>query len=80
MTTPAAPERSRMAKRKHRTKGQPPPDEPVGRIELLAPERWIAELDAAADAMGLSRSAYIRLAVNKLMRADRREEIESTAT
>lgn len=46
---------------------------PFGRIELQAPPDWIAELDAVAEAMGLSRSAFIRLACNKQMAAVRKE-------
>ena len=43
-----------------------------GRIELQAPPEWIAELDRMAEAMGASRSAYIRMACNLKMVADRR--------
>lgn len=53
-----------------------PPDEPVppfGRIELQAPPEWIEELDRVADAVGMSRSAYIRNACNRQMAADRRD-------
>jgi hypothetical protein len=46
------------------------------RIELQAETDWVKKLDAAAKAMGLSRSAYIRLACNKLMAADRRDRGE----
>lgn len=44
-----------------------------GRIELLAESAWIEQLDAAAKAMGVSRSAYIRMACNRQMSSDRRE-------
>ena len=43
-----------------------------GRIEFQAPEEWIARLDAAAAALGMSRSAYIRMACNRQMNADER--------
>ncbi len=42
-----------------------------GRIELQAPPSWIVKLDKAAAAAGLSRSAYIRLACNRLMTEDK---------
>ena len=41
-----------------------------GRIELQAPPEWIAKLDAAAARLGMSRSAYIRMACNRQMAAD----------
>ena len=52
------------------------PDELIGRIELKAPVEWIAKLDAAAEAVGLSRSAYIRLACNKLIDSDKRQRAD----
>ena len=72
MTSGLLPERV-VPKRK-----QDPPQKPIqvdppfGRIELQAPADWIEELDRAAAAVGLSRSAYIRLACNRLMAEDRR--------
>lgn len=50
----------------------PEPDPPIGRIELQAEPEFIARLDAAARAVGLSRSAYIRLACHRLMMEDAR--------
>jgi hypothetical protein len=45
----------------------------ASRIELQAAPEWIAKLDKAAAAMGLSRSAYIRMACNRQMTADAKE-------
>lgn len=50
-----------------------PVDPPMGRIELVAEPAWIEQLDAAAKALGVSRSAYIRMACNRQMSSDRRE-------
>lgn len=64
---------SRPVAKKRSDKG-PPADEPsFGRIELQAPPDWIEQLDAVAAAVGLSRSAYIRMACNMKMAADRRQ-------
>src|SRR4051812_5966295 len=52
---------------------KPSPDPNFGRIELQAPPEWIDELDRAAAAVGLSRSAYIRLACNERMADDKRK-------
>lgn len=69
MSTVASPERN-MAKKK--PDGPRQAKEPsYDRIEFQAPVDWVEQLDAAANAVGLSRSAYIRLAVNKLMQADK---------
>ncbi len=59
-----------MAKRKK-------PDQPISqpafeRVEFQAPPDWLPQLDAAAQQLGLSRSAYIRMACNRQMEADRR--------
>jgi hypothetical protein len=43
-----------------------------GRIELQAPVKWIARLDAAAKAKMLSRSAFIRLACDAMMREEQK--------
>lgn len=59
---------SRVGKKKT---PDPTPDPAFGRIELQAPPDWIAELDALARRVGLSRSAYIRLACNNQMDKDR---------
>lgn len=51
----------------------PSPDEPpFDRVEFQAPPEWVRQLDAAAEALGLARSAYIRMACNRQMDADRR--------
>lgn len=55
-------------------RGRPPlpkstPDKE--RIEILAEPHWLAKLDTAARAAGLSRAAYIRVAVNNQIAADR---------
>lgn len=52
-----------------------PVDEPLsldGRVEFLAPLEWIEELERVAKAVGLNKSAYIRLACNRQMTEDRR--------
>jgi hypothetical protein len=62
-----------MAKKKKggrpRQAGSPPPT--FDRIEMQAPLGWTEQVDAVAALVGLSRSAYIRLAVNERMVADR---------
>jgi hypothetical protein len=40
------------------------------RIELRAPAEWIARVAAVAETLGLSLSAYIRLAVNERVQRD----------
>lgn len=52
----------------------PSAEPPFERVEFQASPEWVQQLDAAARAVGVSRSAYIRLACNKLMQADRREQ------
>ena len=42
------------------------------RVEFQAPPSWVIELDRIAEAMGQSRSSYIRRAVNQLMAEDRK--------
>lgn len=44
------------------------------RIELQAEPAWVEELNQAAKALGMSRSAYIRMACNRQMAADRRSQ------
>jgi hypothetical protein len=59
-----------VARKKAQKETAPPPPEPpkgLGRIELQAPLSWIDKLDKAADALGLSRSAFIRMACNLQM-------------
>ena len=71
MTTGVLTERRNVAKKKPPRKEAPPAEDvPMGRIELQAPQAWIDKLDAAAEALGLSRGAYIRLACNRLMAAN----------
>lgn len=45
---------------------------PFDRVEFQAPPDWVQQLDAAAEALGMGRSAYIRMACNRQMDADRR--------
>ncbi len=71
MSNTALTELPRVAK--PRPKPDQEPEPPIGRIELQADPKWIAKLDKAAAALGLSRSAYIRLACNRLMASDARE-------
>ena len=52
-----------MSQGKKKKKAKPAFD----RIELQAPPEWVGRLDATAARLGLSRSAFIRLACNKLM-------------
>ena len=62
-----------------RKKGPPPTSgtvsstPPFERVEFQAPPGWTTEVDAAAGALGMSRSAYIRMAVARQMERDRRE-------
>jgi len=61
-----------MAKTKP-PKEMPQEDDPeTGRVEFQAPPKWIKQLDAAAESLGVSRSAYIRMACNRQMQADTR--------
>ncbi len=76
---PGTLERLDVAKRDHKKPARPveaQPTEPLPpflRIELQADPQWVAELDRAARSLGISRSAYIRMACNRQMAADRRE-------
>lgn len=68
-------ETRRMAKKK--PGGETPEGEQAfDRVEFQAPPSWVKKLDAAAAALGVSRSAYIRMACNKQMQADRKAEGE----
>ncbi len=70
-----SPERKTVAKRRHEPR--PPALQPAyDRVEFQAPLDWVRELDEAAEALGLSRSAYIRMACNRQMDADRRTKGE----
>jgi metal-responsive CopG/Arc/MetJ family transcriptional regulator len=58
--------------------GRPPREEPgFERIELQVPPGFIARVDEAAKKLGLSRSAYIRFAVNQQIQRDRQAEREA---
>lgn len=56
--------------------GKTPEEPSFDRIELQAPHEWVARLDEACRKQGLSRSAYIRLAVNERIYRDRLAERE----
>jgi hypothetical protein len=58
-----------MAKRRR-------PTQPREKIELRAPADWVAKVEHAAAALGLSVSAYVRLAVSERMERTRREQGE----
>lgn len=68
-----------MAKNRKKPEGVSGAQEPLtgDRIEFQAPAEWVARLDAAAAAAGMSRSAYIRMSVNKQMQRDLRDEAQS---
>lgn len=53
--------------------GEAPPSEGAGyeRVEFQAPTGFTAKVDAAAAGLGLSRSAFCRLAIIRLMRDER---------
>lgn len=54
----------------------PPPeddDKLDTRVEFVADVAWLAQLDKAAKALGIGRSAYIRMAVSRQMASDRRD-------
>lgn len=63
-----SPERA-LAKRKA---DKPPAQPAFERVEFQAPLNWLPLLDAAAASLGLSRSAYIRMACNRQMEADKK--------
>jgi hypothetical protein len=71
MQTVTRPEQAAVAKRQN-DKPQVSSEPSFARVELQVDPAWLAELDACADALGLSRSAYIRMACNRQMTADRR--------
>jgi len=45
-------------------------------VGFPVPPGWTARVDAAVQALGLSRSAYIRLAVNRQLKRDQAEDKE----
>jgi hypothetical protein len=47
------------------------------RIELVADPEWVLRLDDHAAALGLSRSAYVRMAVTKIMDREDRDSSQS---
>jgi len=58
-------------KQPSKSASQPSAEEEVDRVEFQAPVSWVAKLDeAAAAALGLSRSTYIRMACNRQMKRD----------
>lgn len=75
MTTGTTTERERVGRKKSppASSGESPPNPPVERVEFQVPPGWTADVDAAANALGMSRSAYIRMAVARQMDRDRRE-------
>lgn len=72
-----ATEPKRMARKKKASGGTEPAytldASGNARVEFVAPPEWLARLDAAAAALGLGRSAYIRMACSRQMGADDRE-------
>jgi hypothetical protein len=52
---------------------QPPRESAFDRVEFQAPIDWVRRLDEMAASLGLSRSAFVRLAVNKFMQAEDKE-------
>lgn len=46
------------------------PAAPQERVEFVVDAGWTAKIDESAERLGLSRSAFIRLAVVKLMQAE----------
>jgi len=70
MSTGTLTERRRMARKK--PDEQPSTEPPFERVEFQAPPDWVKQLDAAAKAMGMSRSAYIRAACIRQMQADQK--------
>lgn len=57
------------------TVAAPPDDDKLDtRVEFVASLGWLAQLDRAAKALGMGRSAYIRMAVNRQMASDRRDD------
>jgi hypothetical protein len=55
-------------------KKQPNPEPKQARVNFLAEESWVKRVDREAKALGLSLSAYIRLACNEKMRRDKEGE------
>lgn len=43
------------------------------RVDFTAEPEWVRDLEIAADALGLSRAAYIRMACNRLMASDKKQ-------
>jgi hypothetical protein len=74
MATTKKPSTGKTARKTSRKPaGRPPTAAETARLELQATPAWIAQVDAAAAALGLSRAAYVRMAVSKQMNADRKE-------
>ena len=72
MATVTTPERATVAKKQQGGDRRPEQAPAFDRVEFQAPPNWVLLVDAAAEALGVSRSAYIRMAVNRQMDADRR--------
>jgi hypothetical protein len=60
-----------VAKKQTARAEEPAPESGIERIEFQAPIGWTKKIDAAAKAVGLSRSAYIRQAVALQIRRDK---------
>lgn len=59
--------------RKKKPSETPSGEPPFERVEFQAPIGWSELVDEAAKQLGLSRSAYIRMAVSRQMQHDRKE-------
>jgi len=69
MSTGILPE-SAVAKKAQKPPVQATENEEMDRVEFQAPKSWVEKLDDAANALGMSRSAYIRMACNRQMQRD----------
>lgn len=63
-----------VAKRKNNEPQTPAGEPAFDRVEFQAPPEWVKELDEIAASLGLSRSAFIRMACNKIMQAEQRQK------
>ncbi len=66
---PVALEKAPVGKKKDPESHQNPPP-PFARIEVHADPAWVERLDRAAKAIGVSRSALIRMLCNQYMNAN----------
>lgn len=76
MTNVQTPE-PRVTKRKT-PKDQIPEEPGYVRVEFQAPPEWLDQVDAAAKDLGMSRSAYIRMATTRQMQSDKRADASGT--